>query len=148
MSTKESFTGSFTPRDGQTLKVVRVARISAKSQGSEELQGQLTAVENYIKSRYDGEVEFVDIATQGSEANQGREKSQELLRIIESQSADVIVAEDQTRFGRCRRQFYQLLKSCLRVGVRFIGINDGFDTAFAYDREPSNATSAKTAEAK
>ncbi len=147
MNTKASFTGSFQPRDGQTLKVVRVAQVTAEPQASDALNGQLATIENYIKGQYGGEVEFIDIAMRGGDAQLEREKYQELFRIIKCQSADVVIAEDQSRFGRFRNKFHQLLNLCFGCGVRLIGISDQFDTATVYSRISTNGLVANVAEA-
>ncbi len=128
MVTPSSSLEFFKPRDGRTLKVIRVARVSTDAQDSRSLDDQRARIQTYVESLHCGEVEFIDIASQGSSGQLAREELLELERRIESGSFDLVIAEDLSRICRRRRAF-DFCEICIDYDTRLIAINDHIDTA-------------------
>ena len=119
---------AFVPRDGQTLKVLRVARSSFYAHAPRSIDHQLATIEVYVKSHYSGEIEFIDIASQGCGTHSDRERLAELEREIEVGAVDLVVCEDLARICRGRRA-YNFCEMCVYFDIRLIAINDRVDTA-------------------
>ena len=128
MITDSSPSKDFGPRDGRTLKVVRVARASATDPSSRSVDAQLATIEGYVKSHYSAEIEFIDIASQGCGTHSDRERLAELEREIEVGAVDLVVCEDLARICRGRRA-YNFCEMCVYFDIRLIAINDRVDTA-------------------
>ena len=123
-----SLTNKFTPRANHILYVLGVERISKESQDELSLDDQEALLKQYIRQRYDGQIEFKSIKSQGSGEYLDRSELYEIERLIESRQLDVVICEDLGRICR-RRRAYDLCELCEDHGTRLIALNDHVDTA-------------------
>ena len=115
------------PRNGRTLKVIRVARISTINQDERSLDDQLQLLQRTVQQLYDGPVEYHDLATQGSGEKLDREELGQLEDWIESGQFDLVIAEDLARICR-RTRAIDFCELCEDEETRLIAINDRVDT--------------------
>jgi hypothetical protein len=115
------------PKDGRTLKVIRVARISTLNQDERSLDDQLELLRQAVARLYDGEIEYLDLATQGSGELLDRDELTQLEEWIESEAFDLVIAEDLARICR-RTRAVDICELCEDHSIRLIAINDRVDT--------------------
>ncbi|QDT37573.1 recombinase family protein [Stratiformator vulcanicus] len=115
-------------RDGQTLRVVGVCRISTEHQDAKSLQDQEALYRSWVDENYDGAVEFQVICSRGSgELLETREQLQ-LMELVESATCDLVIVEDLGRI--CRRFFaHSICENAQDTDTRVIALNDNVDTA-------------------
>ena len=118
---------TFQPKDGRTLRVIRVARISTVHQDERSLDDQLALLKTEVEKLYDGDVEYIDIATQGSGERLDREELYRLEELIDSGQIDAVFCEDLARICR-RTRAIDICEQCEDRGTRLIAINDRVDT--------------------
>ncbi len=87
-----------------------------------------SATKQYIRQKYDGQIDFKSIKSQGSGEYLDRSELYEIERLIESRQLDVVICEDLGRICR-RRRAYDLCELCEDHGTRLIALNDHVDTA-------------------
>ncbi|HCS50896.1 recombinase family protein [uncultured Rubinisphaera sp.] len=122
------YSSPITPRDGQKLRVIPIARISTLKQDEKSLDDQLALMKGEVGKQYEGDIEYTNIATQGSGEKLDREELTLLEEYIESNQYDLVIAEDLARI--CRRiQAVYICELCEDHGTRLIAINDNVDTA-------------------
>jgi site-specific DNA recombinase len=117
-----------TPRDGRTLQVVEVCRISTVNQDRQSLADQSALCRRYVESHYDGPVQWHSISHQGSGENIVSKELRELEDLRDSGTIDLIVTEDLARIMR-RSRASTFCEECEDVNVRLIAVNENLDTA-------------------
>ena len=122
-----TFDPALSPRKGNCLHVVIVARISGVSQDERSLDDQEAMHREIVDSNYDGPIEWRVLATRGSGERLDRDEYFELTELIETGRIDLVIAEDLGRI--CRRVHAHLLcELCEDHGTRLIALNDHIDT--------------------
>ena len=118
----------FHPKNGRTLKVIRIARISTINQDERSLEDQLELLKEYVEKIYEKAIEYHDLATQGSGEKLDREELLQLEEMIESGQYDLVISEDLARI--CRRlHAITICEMCEDRDTRLIAINDRVDTS-------------------
>ncbi|MDZ4687350.1 MAG: recombinase family protein [Planctomycetaceae bacterium] len=117
-------------RNGHVLRIIIVVRISTIHHDPRSLAEQEAMCLAYIAQHYDGEVEVIDIASQGSGEHLDRDELRDLEVRIASRQFDVVIVEDLGRICR-RKRAYDFCEMCQDCGTRLISINDKVDTAVA-----------------
>ena len=117
----------FQPKNGRILKVIRVGRISTINQDERSLDDQLAFLDKQVRELYGGEVEYTDIATQGSGEKLDREELGLLEELIESGEYDLVICEDLARICR-RTRAVDICELCEDFETRLIAVNDHVDT--------------------
>ncbi len=141
------------PRNGQTLEVLGIARISTLNQDERSLADQEALLRQWLFRNYGKPFHLRMIASQGNGERLDRTESVEATRLVESRRFDLVLSEDLGRIFR-RMHAYLFCESCEDNGTRLITINDNVDTAKsdwqlaaifqAYKHESSNKdTSAR-----
>jgi len=117
----------FQPQNGRSLKVIRVAKISTINQNERSLNDQLSLLEKQVRDLYEGDVDYTDIATQGSGEKLDREELRLLEELIESGEDDLVICEDLARICR-RARAVDICELCEDSDTRLIAVNDRVDT--------------------
>ena len=110
-------------------------RLSSDRCENDSIETQILMIKQFIKDRPD--FELVDIyCDEGySGTNFARPDFERLMRDIYSGRIDCVIVKDMSRFGRNYIEAGYYLETVLpNLGVRFISINDRFDTAREEDR--------------
>jgi len=115
-------------KHGFKLVVVAVSRISTDHQDERSLDDQLAKLKELVESLYDGEIEWIVIASRGSGEHLDRKEIYDLEVHIESGRIDLVIAEDLARICR-RKRAYDLCELCVDNNVRLIAVNDRVDTS-------------------
>lgn len=116
------------PRDGNTLKVLGIARISGgpgQTELSNDDQGALHRV--WLDQNCSVPYELTLIAGTGSGECVDREEAHRAQRELESGKYDLVISEDLGRIFR-RVHAYMFCETAEDVGTRVIAINDHVDT--------------------
>lgn len=117
------------PRDGHTLEVLSVRRVSdPDKQDERSLEDQGRLHEHWLEQRVDVPVNITPIAGSGSGELLGRDEYQQLLDAVSTGRFDVVIAED---LGRIVRRVHAVLvcEHCVDFDTRLIALNDNIDTA-------------------
>ncbi len=115
------------PRNGVTLNVLGICRISTVHQDPRSLEDQEALIRQYVTDHYDGPVNFRIVATQGSGEHLDRRELTEIESLIESNTIDLAILEDLAR--HCRRHHaLGFCELCEDSDTRLIAINDNIDT--------------------
>ena len=115
-------------RDGQTLRVLGIARISSVHQDERSLADQEALYREWLDRNYDGPYELTMIASQGSGEYLERAELLRAYELVESGQFDLVLTEDLGRI--CRRiQVIDFCETCEDVETRLIALNDNVDTA-------------------
>ncbi len=98
---------------------------------SESIANQRTLLYRYIKSRREFElyetVEFVDDGYSGTNGN--RPSFERMIESLKNGEADVVICKDFSRFFRDYVEIGDYLERIFPfLGVRFIAVNDGYDS--------------------
>lgn len=116
------------------------ARLSLVNNGKEDdksLRSQLDQIRDFVETKGDLRVvgEYVDNGHTGT--NFKRPEFQRLMDDIRQRVVDCVVVKDLSRFGRDHVEMGNLLENVFPfLGVRFIAVNDCFDT-----QDPASAGS-------
>ncbi|MBA4192639.1 MAG: hypothetical protein C0467_32120 [Planctomycetaceae bacterium] len=116
------------PRNGHTLVVLIIARISTVHQDRRSLADQIALCERYVRDRYAGPVTFVHIQGQGSGEFLDRKELADAEAAVESGRFDLVVVEDIGRICR-RNRAVDFCEMCEDADTRLIAINDSIDTS-------------------
>ena len=116
------------PKNGHTLVVVVVCRISTEHQDARSLADQQAYAAEWLARHYDGDVTWQDISSRGSGEYLDRAELLQLEEQIESGQVDLVIAEDLGRICR-RTRAYDLCELCQDHDTRLVAINDNVDTA-------------------
>jgi site-specific DNA recombinase len=116
------------PRRGNFLRVMGVARISTVNQDEKSLDDQEALYRQWLDLNYGDAYTLEMLATQASGERVDREELGRLDAAIDSQTYDLVLAED---LGRIARRVHAVLicESCVDASTRLIAINDSIDTA-------------------
>ncbi len=119
-----------------TWKIATYLRLSKEDGDKDEsdsISSQRTLIHDYIKKNIqNGDIvgEFVDDGYTGT--NFYRPKFQEMIRLTDKGDINCIVVKDLSRFGRDYIGVGEYLEKYFPLNdIRFIAINDGYDTAKA-----------------
>src|SRR5258705_11542793 len=88
------------PRDGRTLRVLDVARISTPNQKDASLRDQGDLCEQWLADHYDGKSRIEKVATRGSGEELDREELKEIRRMVATEEYDLVFMEDLGRYLR------------------------------------------------
>ncbi|MCA8990734.1 MAG: recombinase family protein [Planctomycetaceae bacterium] len=117
------------PRNGHTLKVLIVARISGcQNQKEMSLDDQADHAKEEIAELYDGPCEYHVIATKGKGERLDRPELQQVEDRLNRSVDDVLVMEDVGRLVRGTAAV-EIWGIAVDHGIRCIAPNDGCDTA-------------------
>ena len=116
------------PRNGRTLEVLGIARISTVHQDELSLTDQEDLYRRWLGQHYDGPFNLRMIASQGSGERLDRPESAEARAAVESGRYDLVIAEDLSRIFR-RLHAAMFCEFCQDYATRLIAINDRVDTA-------------------
>ena len=112
----------------KTAIYVRLSREDNLS-GSDSIENQIALLRDYISSRPDLQLEdiFADNGFTGTDFD--RPEWQRLMGAVQQRQINCIVVKDLSRLGRNYIETGEFLeKICPFFGVRFIAVNDHFDT--------------------
>ena len=114
-------------RNGHTLKVLGIARISTVHQDALSLGDQEQLYHKWLKQNTDLPYELTMIASRGSGENLKRKEYLLGVEYIETNKFDLAIAED---LGRITRRVHSQIfcELCEDAGTRLIAINDSIDT--------------------
>ncbi len=117
------------PRNGHTLRVLIVARISGCTNQKElSLDDQVDHAKEEMRDLHDGPIEFTTIATKGKGERLDRPELAEVENALRSRQFDVMMTEDVGRLIRGVTAV-QLWGIAVDHDTRCIAPNDGIDTA-------------------
>ena len=119
------------PRNGHTLRVVSVRRVSDPGPGKQDIRSlddQGALHERWLADHVSGPSEVTVLAGSGSGESLERGEHLRLIALVESDEYDVVLCED---LGRILRRIHAHLfcELCVDHKVRLIAINDHIDTA-------------------
>ncbi len=118
-----------TPRNGHTLVVGIVARISGCAKQKEvSLEDQVDHGKEEVAELYQGPVEYMAIATKGKGERLDRPELDEIERWLRSRKLDLLVMDDLGRLVR-GAEAVRLCGIAVDHGTRVIAPNDCIDTA-------------------
>lgn len=118
-----------TPRNGRTLMVCIVARISGCANQKElSLEDQIDHAKEIVTDMYDGPVEFHTISTRGKGERLDRPELKEVEDLIRTRTVDLVVMEDVGRMVR-GSDAVRIWGIAVDHGTRCIAPNDCCDTA-------------------
>lgn len=114
-------------RNGRTLKVLGIARISTIHQDALSLEDQEQLYRKWLNQNTDLPYDLTMISGRGSGEDLERIEYLEALDAIETRTYDLVVAED---LGRITRRVHSQIfcEKCEDAGTRLIAINDSIDT--------------------
>lgn len=125
----ESFEHRIVPRNGHTLVVGIVARISGcASQKELSLDDQVDHAKEVIEELFDGTVDYQVVATKGKGERLDRPELQQIDQMVRRGELDFLVMEDVGRLVRGGAAV-RLWGIAVDHGTRCIAPNDGCDTA-------------------
>ncbi|WP_020471369.1 recombinase family protein [Zavarzinella formosa] len=120
--------GSISPRNGHTLMVLAVNRISGgPNQKEASLDDQQDHAREWVADEYDGPVEFRFISTINKGERLDRPELREIEEELRTGGFDLFFAEDLGRIVR-GTAVVALCGIAVDHGTRVIAPNDGFDT--------------------
>jgi len=120
--------GKLTPRNGHTLVVGIVARISGcQNQKEMSLDDQIDHAKEVVAELYDGPVEYRVIATKGKGEALDRPELVQIEAQLRTRELDLLIVEDLGRLVR-GVEAVRLLGVAYDHGVRAISPNDCIDT--------------------
>jgi site-specific DNA recombinase len=123
-----SLTPPLRPRDGHTLRVLGVARISTLNQDERSLDDQEALLRRWLDRHHGRAYSLQMVSSQGSGERLDRAESIELSALVESRRFDLVLSEDLGRIFR-RMHAYLFCEACEDAGTRLVAINDNVDTA-------------------
>ncbi len=115
------------PKDGRTLRILGICRISTEHQDAKSLDDQEALIRRYVADHYDGPTRWEIISSRGSGQHLDSEELALVADRIASGTIDLVVAEDLGRL--CRRvEAYAICEDAQDSDTRLIAINDHVDT--------------------
>jgi DNA invertase Pin-like site-specific DNA recombinase len=118
---------TLTPRQGTTLRVLAVCRISTEHQDPRSLDDQEALLRRVVADSFTGTVDWTSVKSRGSGELLDREELARIEALLETQHLDLLLVEDLARICRRTRayDFCELAEDC---GTRLIAVNDHVDT--------------------
>lgn len=132
----DSLKSSLQPRDGKTLRVLGICRISTENQNELSLDDQRAYYERFLRSHYSAAFELETIKSQGSGEWKDRPELIEIDKKIRSRRYDLFISEDLSRLMR-DYEALRFIGICRDHDSRYIAINDGVDSADSYCDVPA-----------
>lgn len=127
-SNRSSLQPPLSPRHGNTIRVLGIARISTLNQDERSLADQEALYRRWLDEHVGPGYHLEMIAGRGSGESLDREESRQARAAVESGQFDLVIAEDLGRiFRRVHAQLFCEL--CEDYGTRLIALNDQVDTA-------------------
>lgn len=117
-----------TPRNGTTLRVLAVCRISGANQDPRSLDDQEALLRGYVANHYEGPTDWEVFKTQGSGEILDRGELAEIGVHLGSGRCDLLITEDLGRIAR-RYLAISICEAAKDGGTRLIALNDHVDTA-------------------
>ena len=122
--------------DSRIWRTALYVRLSVEDNGkdADSIENQIAFLESYVSGRPDlSKAElFVDNGCTGT--NFQRPQFSQMMESVQSGAIDCIAVKDLSRLGRNYIETSQFIeKICPFYGLRFIAVNDGFDTAAVTD---------------
>ena len=122
--------------DSRIWRTALYVRLSVEDNGkdADSIENQIAFLESYVSGRPDlSKAElFVDNGCTGT--NFQRPQFSQMMESVQSGAIDCIAVKDLSRLGRNYIETSQFIeKICPFYGLRFIAVNDGFDTATVTD---------------
>jgi site-specific DNA recombinase len=117
-----------TSRNGTTLRVLAVCRISGANQDPKSLDDQEALLRRYVADHYDGPTDWEVFKTQGSGEILDRGELAEIGVRLGSRRCDLLITEDLGRITR-RHHAISICEDAEDGGTRLIALNDHVDTA-------------------
>jgi DNA invertase Pin-like site-specific DNA recombinase len=116
------------PKNGSTLEVLAICRISSEKQDERSLDDQKSLIELWIQRRIGMPYRLTLFSSQGRGEDVTRDDFLKATEAIESSKYDFVIAED---LGRIVRRVHAVVfaELCVDKCTRLIGINDHIDTA-------------------
>lgn len=115
------------PRNGHTLRVLAICRISTVHQNQQSLADQEAYYRRWLQDRWSQPYEMTTIASQGSGEDITRPDYLHAVEEVDSRRYDLVITEDVARI--CRRvQALVFAENCEDQETRLIAINDQVDT--------------------
>ena len=109
---------------------LRLSKEDGDKEESDSITNQKELIFEYLKSREDIRIHKVRIDDGYSGVNFERPAFQQMLADIKSGKVDCVVTKDLSRFGRNHIEVGKYLEKIFPyLGVRFIAINDHYDSA-------------------
>ena len=127
-------------KKAKTFRVALYARLSVelKARPSESIANQLDIMREFIKGRpeFAEYHEYVDSAVSGTSFN--RPSFNRMMDDVRDGKISCIIVKDMSRFGRDYIEAGNYIKTIFPfLGVRFISINDHFDTEAEFNQNKS-----------
>jgi site-specific DNA recombinase len=116
-----------TPRNGITLRVLAVCRISGLNQDLKALEDQEALYRRYVADHHDGPTDWEVFATRSSGELLDRRELFEISERIDSRRWDLLITEDLGRIAR-RHHAIVICEAAEDSGTRLIALNDHVDT--------------------
>jgi len=138
--------GPLIPRNGHTLIVARVARISGCANQKEmSLDDQMAHYVDVVENLYKGPAEFIDFATVGKGESLERPELALIEDALRSGKVDLLIVEDLGRLVRGAEAVW-LFGIGIDYGVRGLAPDDGIDTNDpTWERDALNAAAEHVA---
>ena len=124
-------TPPLTPKNGQTLQVLAVCRVSSPGENKQDIRSlddQEALLKKWLDENTEYPLELTVIAGSGSGENLERKEYLQLLDEISTERYDLAITEDLSRIAR-RVHAHIVCEKCLDCATRLIAINDRVDTA-------------------
>lgn len=120
-----------------TVGYVRLSVLDAHYRnGSESLQNQKALIQEYVEHRQDLRLQMICEDNGETGTNFDRAGFERMMNAVYSGAANCIVVKDLSRFGRDYLETGNYLEHIFpSLGVRFISISDGYDSADATTAE-------------
>lgn len=114
-------------KNGLSLKVLGIARISTIHQNALSLEDQEQLYRNWLNQNTDLPYELIMISGRGSGEDLGRKEYAQAIDEIETGNYDLVITED---LGRISRRIHSQLfcELCEDLNTRLVAINDHIDT--------------------
>jgi DNA invertase Pin-like site-specific DNA recombinase len=117
-----------TARNGHTLRVLGIARISTEHQNALSLDDQEALLRGWLSQHTDLPVDLIMIKGRGSGECLDRQEALQAEELVATRTFDLVIAEDLGRiFRRIHAQLF--CETCEDHDTRLIALNDSIDTA-------------------
>ena len=136
----EAVSAGVTVKKTKTFRVALYARLSVelKARPSESIANQLDIMREFIKGKpeFAEYYEYVDSAVSGTNFN--RPSFNRMMDDVRDGKISCIIVKDMSRFGRDYIEAGNYIETIFPfLGVRFISINDHFDTEEEFNQDKS-----------
>lgn len=113
----------------KTCIYLRLSKEDEKLKESESIINQKNMLIDFIKNKEDLKLELIKIDDGYSGSNFERPAFKEMMEQVKNRKIDCIIVKDFSRFGRDFIEVSRYLEDIFPfMGVRFISVNDGYDS--------------------